>query len=90
MYVHTQYLLQRNMSSGTDLLSGVIPAMCAADARVKFLIGGDGPKRLMLEELCEQHRLHDRVTLLGQVKPSAVRDVLVKVQRDLDNLQFQN
>ena len=29
---------------GIDLLSGIIPKMCAADKRVKFLIGGDGPK----------------------------------------------
>ena len=50
---------------GIDLLSGIIPQLCAADPRVKFLIGGDGPKRLMLEELREQYRLHDRVTLLG-------------------------
>ncbi|KAL5251172.1 hypothetical protein ACHWQZ_G016771 [Mnemiopsis leidyi] len=63
---------------GIDLLSGIIPEMCAADKRVKFLIGGDGPKRLMLEELREQHRLHERVVLLGNVEQSRVRDVLIQ------------
>ena len=65
---------------GTDLLHGVIPAVCSADPRIRFLIGGDGPKRLMLEELREQHRLHERITLLGEVDQSKVRDVLVQVQ----------
>ena len=32
------------LQKGIDLLAGIIPFMCAADPRVKFLIGGDGPK----------------------------------------------
>ena len=42
------------------------------------MIGGDGPKRLNLEEMIERNQLHDRVALLGAVKHSDVRNVLVR------------
>jgi glycosyltransferase involved in cell wall biosynthesis len=42
------------------------------------LSGGDGPKRILLEEVREKHQLHDRVTLLGAVDHANVGDVLVK------------
>ena len=38
-------------------------------------IGGEGPKRVVLEEVREQHQLHDRVRLLGSLKHEDVRDV---------------
>ncbi|TPP60035.1 Phosphatidylinositol N-acetylglucosaminyltransferase subunit A, partial [Fasciola gigantica] len=37
--------------------------------------GGDGPKRLDLEELLERYQLHSRVKLVGSLKPMEVRDV---------------
>ena len=37
--------------------------------------GGDGPKRLLLEEVRERHNLLERVELLGGLKHSQVRDV---------------
>ncbi len=37
--------------------------------------GGDGPKRVVLEEVREQHQLHDRVELLGALEHSQVRNV---------------
>lgn len=40
-----------------------------------FIIGGEGPKRLLLEEMRERHSLHHRVELLGAVPHDAVRDV---------------
>lgn len=40
--------------------------------------GGDGPKRVDLEEVREKHQLHDRVEMLGSVPHSEVRDVLVR------------
>lgn len=43
-----------------------------------FIIGGEGNKRLLLEEMRERHRLHDRVELLGAVPHSKVRDVLCR------------
>lgn len=41
----------------------------------QFVIGGDGPKKLALEEMREKHQLHDRVELLGSVKHADVRTV---------------
>ncbi|GMF57849.1 unnamed protein product [Phytophthora fragariaefolia] len=61
---------------GIDLVARAIPLVCAKDPRVRFLIGGDGAKRLLLEEMREKHRLHDRVTLYGAVPHAKVRDVL--------------
>ncbi len=40
-----------------------------------ILSGGDGPKRVLLEEVREKHQLHDRVELLGALEHSHVRDV---------------
>ena len=37
--------------------------------------GGDGPKRIEIEEIREKHQLHDRIEILGQVKHSDVRNV---------------
>nr|KAG5685687.1 hypothetical protein BaRGS_027197 [Batillaria attramentaria] len=61
---------------GMDLLAGVIPVITAQYPEVCFLIGGDGPKRVLLEEVREQHELHDRVTFIGSLNHSEVRDVL--------------
>ena len=63
---------------GVDLLVDIIPAICNQYPHVHWLIGGDGPKRLDLEQLVERNKLHDRVELLGRVEHSKVRDVLVK------------
>jgi len=46
--------------------------------KVRFTIGGDGPKRVRLEEMREKHSLQDRVDLLGAVQHTNVRDVLIK------------
>ncbi|KAF1781010.1 PIGA, GPI anchor biosynthesis [Phytophthora cactorum] len=64
------------VSEGIDLVARAIPLVCAQDPRVRFLIGGDGAKRLLLEEMREKYRLHDRVTLYGAVPHAQVRDVL--------------
>jgi len=61
---------------GIDLLVDVVPDVCAQCPNVNFIIGGDGPKRLLLEEMREKHRLHDRVEMLGAVPHAMVRDVL--------------
>lgn len=63
---------------GIDLLAGVIPIICSRYPNVNFLIGGDGPKRIVLEEVRERYQLQERVILLGSVKHENVRDVLVK------------
>ena len=59
---------------GVDLLVAVIPRVCAANPRVDFLIGGDGPKRAALEAMLLEGgpALAARVTLLGDVPHECV------------------
>lgn len=45
--------------------------------KVRFVVGGDGPKRVRLEEMREKHFLQDRVEMLGAVPHSRVRSVLI-------------
>ena len=63
---------------GIDLLVKVIPLVCARITNVHFIIGGDGPKKLILEEMRERYQLHDRMELLGAVPHHKVRDTLVR------------
>ncbi|CAK9328053.1 unnamed protein product [Citrullus colocynthis] len=62
---------------GADLLVEVIPEVCRTFANVRFIIGGDGPKRVRLEEMREKHGLQDRVEMLGAVPHAQVRSVLI-------------
>ncbi|KAK0569553.1 Phosphatidylinositol N-acetylglucosaminyltransferase GPI3 subunit [Tilletia horrida] len=55
---------------GIDLLIAAIPRLCAEHEDIHFLIGGDGPKRVDLEQMREKYLLHDRVELVGAVRPS--------------------
>lgn len=43
---------------------------------VNFIIGGDGPKRAILEEMREKNNMQDRVRLLGALTHSEVQSVL--------------
>ncbi len=63
---------------GVDLLVGIIPRICNAHSNVDFIIGGDGSKKLALEEMVERERLQERVEFLGSVSHSDVRNVLVR------------
>jgi len=63
---------------GIDLLAQIIPPICEQFRQAHFIIGGDGPLRVLLERMCERHDLHHRVELLGTVAHSDVRDVLVR------------
>lgn len=63
---------------GIDLLGGIIPELCQKYPDLQFLIGGEGPKRLVLEEVREKYQLHDRVRLLGALEHKDVRNVLVQ------------
>ncbi|KAK6926739.1 PIGA, GPI anchor biosynthesis [Dillenia turbinata] len=62
---------------GADLLVEVIPEVCQMHSNVRFIIGGDGPKRVRLEEMREKHSLQDRVEMLGAVPHAHVRSVLI-------------
>lgn len=65
---------------GIDLLAEVVPQVCQRLPHVRFLIGGDGPKRLLLEEMREKYQLYDRVELLGSVSHSEVKEILCRGQ----------
>ncbi|XXG62999.1 hypothetical protein AAC387_Pa05g1273 [Persea americana] len=62
---------------GADLLVEVIPEVCRLFPNVRFIVGGDGPKRVRLEEMREKHSLQDRVEMLGAVPHPQVRSVLI-------------
>lgn len=62
---------------GADLLVEVIPEVCHLFSNVRFIVGGDGPKRVRLEEMREKHSLQDRVEMLGAVPHAQVRSVLI-------------
>lgn len=63
---------------GIDLLVKVIPLVLSRVHNAHFIIGGDGNKLLLLEEMRERCQLHDRMELLGAVSHHRVRDVLVR------------
>lgn len=67
---------------GVDLLAGVITRLCALNGYndVNFLIGGDGPKRVLLEEIREKRNIQERITLLGGLEHADVRNVLTRGQ----------
>nr|CAG4636967.1 EOG090X0515 [Ceriodaphnia reticulata]SVE72903.1 EOG090X0515 [Ceriodaphnia reticulata] len=63
---------------GIDLLACVIPIVCKKYPQVNFLIGGDGPKRIVLEQVREREGLHERVSLLGALDQSGVHNTLLR------------
>ncbi|CCH42956.1 Phosphatidylinositol N-acetylglucosaminyltransferase gpi3 subunit [Wickerhamomyces ciferrii] len=65
-------------NKGADLLTGMIPKICQANSKVNFLVAGDGPKFIDIQQSIEKNRLQDRVELIGGVKHEKVRDVMVK------------
>ncbi|CAN6204461.1 unnamed protein product [Urochloa humidicola] len=60
---------------GADLLVEVIPEVCRLFPKVRFIVGGDGPKRVRLEEMREKFSLQDRVEMLGAVPHAQVRSL---------------
>ena len=65
---------------GSDLFVDVIPEICRRYPRVKWVVGGDGPRKPQLDRMVDKHGLHDRVKLLGALKHSDVRSVLCQGQ----------
>lgn len=62
---------------GIDLLAGILPHF-KHRKNVNFIIGGDGPKRELLEEIRERNNMQDRITMLGALDHADVRDVLTQ------------
>ena len=70
---------------GIDLVAALLPRLCNKNfsgITVDFVIGGDGPKRIVLEETIEKYGLQSRVQILGEMCHSDVRDKLL-IQGDI-------
>ncbi|KDN49184.1 glycosyltransferase family 4 protein [Tilletiaria anomala UBC 951] len=65
---------------GIDLLIAAIPRICSLHPDVHFVVGGDGPKRVELEQMRERFFLQDRVELVGAVPRSKVKEHLTRGQ----------
>lgn len=65
-------------NKGADLLTHIIPRICEIEDKVKFIIGGDGPKFVDFQQMIESYRLQDKVQLVGAVQHENVRDVLCR------------
>ncbi|KXZ46226.1 hypothetical protein GPECTOR_46g295 [Gonium pectorale] len=63
---------------GVDLLGLVLPPLLARHPRLRVLVGGDGPKRKLLEKVVSDHGLGDRVALCGAVQHEHARDFMVR------------
>jgi phosphatidylinositol N-acetylglucosaminyltransferase subunit A len=64
-------------NKGIDLLVAVIPRICALHPAARFIIAGDGPKFLALEQMREKYMLQDKVEMIGSIRHEEVRDVPV-------------
>ncbi|KAK4238827.1 glycosyltransferase [Achaetomium macrosporum] len=65
-------------NKGTDLLTAAIPRILENHPQTRFIIAGDGPKAIDLEQMIEQNVLQDRVEMLGPIRHEEVRDVMVR------------
>ncbi len=65
-------------NKGADLLVAAIPHILAKHPNVRFIIAGNGPKAIDLEQMIERNVLHDRVLMMGPVRHEEVRDVMVQ------------
>ncbi|XP_025417405.1 phosphatidylinositol N-acetylglucosaminyltransferase subunit A isoform X2 [Sipha flava] len=61
---------------GVDLLAQIIADVCLKHPKVQFIIGGDGPKRELLEDIRTNLNIEEQVTLLGSLEHSQVCNVL--------------
>lgn len=65
-------------NKGVDLLIAAVPRILALHPNVHFIIAGNGPKAIDLEQMIERNVLQDRVSLLGPVRHEEVRNVMVQ------------
>jgi phosphatidylinositol glycan class A protein len=63
---------------GIDLLVDIIPVILRKHPNVHFIIGGDGPKKAILDEMQAKYNIADRMELLGSVPHTEVRSVLCR------------
>lgn len=65
-------------NKGVDLLIRLVPRICSLHQDVKFIIAGDGPKFVELQQMIESCRLEERVDLMGSVPHEKVREVMCR------------
>ncbi|MCQ2817474.1 MAG: glycosyltransferase [archaeon] len=63
---------------GADLIIEVIPEICKKFPNVNWIIGGDGPKKELVQTMVDGMDLRDRVTLTGKLAHTQVREVMMK------------
>ena len=61
---------------GTDLLLEIIPILYKVFPNMTFLIGGDGPKKSLLDQTVDTFNMSDRVKLLGALSHERVKEVM--------------
>ena len=71
-------ICRQTYRKGVDLLIDVIPVICKKYQNVNFLIGGDGPKKILLENMIISFNIGDRVKLKGSLAHNNVRDLLIQ------------
>lgn len=76
--VNIVVLSRLHFRKGIDLLVDIIPEIIRKYPEVHFIIGGDGPKKAILEEMRDKYNLADRMELLGRIPHNQVRDVLCR------------
>ncbi|KAF8057928.1 hypothetical protein HT031_005874 [Scenedesmus sp. PABB004] len=63
---------------GVDLLALVIPELCHRHPHINWVIGGDGPKRALLEAMVADEGLAGRVRLAGAIPHERAREFLLQ------------
>lgn len=63
-------------NKGADLLINLIPKICKRHEDVDFILAGDGPKFVDMQQMVEAYRLENKVKLLGAVPHEDIRNVL--------------
>jgi phosphatidylinositol glycan class A protein len=69
---------RQTFRKGTDLLIEIIPELCRMYPNVKFLIGGDGNKKILLDKMVDCFDLKERVILFGSLPHHKVREVMLQ------------
>ncbi|XBW35846.1 hypothetical protein QEN19_001418 [Hanseniaspora menglaensis] len=65
-------------NKGIGLLIQVIPSLCQKIKKLNFVIAGDGPMFIDLQQMIELNKLEERVELMGSVPHESVRNVMVR------------
>ncbi|CAI8496074.1 unnamed protein product [Hanseniaspora opuntiae] len=65
-------------NKGIGLLIDVIPKLCSINPDLNFIIAGDGPMFIDLQQMIEINNLEERIELIGSVPHEKVRDVMIR------------